>query len=201
MQGLYGLLTAHVCPFPELGSKLSGRVEEALNGGPSSPRANGLPRTPSGNKAGANVDEATRQRVRDRISAALHKNTSVGEAGGRAEQLAAACEEKCFRSCTSRYAPSLRLCQTIHVVEVLRVSQGLVRGSGSLPSLICACRTVYLNKVGNAARVAASLAEADMDELPRIASGEARHLHADSTAGPTAAAAAAGMQGISMKPT
>ena len=87
----------------ELGSKLSGRVEDALNGGPSSPRGNGLPRTGSGQKSGgANVDEATRQRVRARICAALRKNPNVGEAGGRAEGIAVACEEKCFLSCSSR---------------------------------------------------------------------------------------------------
>jgi hypothetical protein len=58
-----------------------------------------------------------------------------------------------------------------------------------------------MNKAGNAARVAATLAAADLDDLPRIASGEARQQHADSaTGGPAGAASAAGMQGITMKP-
>jgi hypothetical protein len=87
----------------ELGNKLSGRVEDAMNGGPSSPRGNGLPRTGSGHKGGcASVDEATRQRVRERICAALRRNPQVGAASGRAESIAAACEEKCFLSCSSR---------------------------------------------------------------------------------------------------
>ena len=64
------------------------------------------------------------------------------------------------------------------------------------------CRTVYMNKAGNAARVAASLAEVDLDDLPRIASGEARQQLAESaTAGPAGAFSAAGMQGITMKPS
>jgi hypothetical protein len=37
-------------------------------------------------------------------------------------------------------------------------------------------RTVYFSKMGNAARLAAKIPEADLNDLPRIASGEARQV-------------------------
>jgi hypothetical protein len=60
---------------------------------------------------------------------------------------------------------------------------------------------VYFAKAGNAARLAASLPSADMEDLPRIASGEAKQISA-STATPSAPdASVAGLQGTVVKPT
>ena len=65
---------------------------------------------------------------------------------------------------------------------------------------VAPCRTVYLNKAGNIARLAASMHEEDLDDLPRIASGEARQLASDSAAGPVGPASQAGLQGTVIKP-
>lgn len=65
----------------------------------------------------------------------------------------------------------------------------------------CACRTVYFAKVGNAARLAASLPADEIEELPRIASGEAKQI-SNSTAETIATAAdstVAGLHDIVMK--
>lgn len=69
--------------------------------------------------------------------------------------------------------------------------------------LVASCRTVYLNKAGNIARLAATMPEGDLDDLPRIASGEAKQVAGDSStasAGPVEAASQAGLPGTVMKP-
>ena len=56
------------------------------------------------NKGALNVDEATRQKVRERIAAGLAKNPKLAEGSQDFQQIAAACEEKCFLSCSTRCA-------------------------------------------------------------------------------------------------
>lgn len=65
----------------------------------------------------------------------------------------------------------------------------------------CMHRTVYFSKAGNAARLAASLPAADLEELPRIASGQAKQV-TKAAQGPVHAppGTVAGMQGTLLKP-
>ncbi|KAK9902212.1 hypothetical protein WJX75_007852 [Coccomyxa subellipsoidea] len=152
---------------PDPGRGLVSRVEGTLNGStsaPGSPRSpRGIARTGSGvNKGALNVDEATRQKVRERIAAGLAKNPKLAEGSQDFQQIAAACEEKCFLSCSTR--------------------------------------TVFFSKAGNAARLAASLSAADLAELPRIASGQARQL-TEASSGAEPQARQAGLQGTVLKPS
>ena len=66
-------------------------------------------------------------------------------------------------------------------------------------TMICCCRTVYFSKAGNAARLAASLPAADLEDLPRIASGQAKQLVEASATVPMQSRAA-GLQGTVVKP-
>lgn len=63
-------------------------------------------------------------------------------------------------------------------------------------------RTVYFAKAGNAARLAASLPASDLEELPRIASGEAKQISSGipDTATTTADNVTTGLQGTVVKP-
>lgn len=61
-------------------------------------------------------------------------------------------------------------------------------------------RTVFFSKAGNAARLAASLPAADLAELPRIASGQARQL-TEASSGAEPQARQAGLQGTMLKPS
>ncbi|EIE18497.1 hypothetical protein COCSUDRAFT_60164 [Coccomyxa subellipsoidea C-169] len=127
---------------PDPGKGLFSRMEGTLNGSsvaPGSPRSpRGIARTGSGVKGALHIDDATRQKVRERIAAGLRKNPNLSEGSQDIESIAAACEETCFLSCSTR--------------------------------------TVFFSKAGNAARLAASLPAADLAELPRIASGQAKQV-------------------------
>lgn len=89
----------------EQGKRLPGRFEEPANGSasmPGSPR--GISRSTSGLKGSLSIDDSTRQKVRDRIVAGLGKNPKFGKGKQRVDEVARACEEKCFQSCSSRWA-------------------------------------------------------------------------------------------------
>lgn len=113
------------------------RVEGTLNGStnaPGSPRSpRGIARTGSGvNKGALNVDEATRQKVRERIAAGLAKNPQLAEGSQDFQQIAATCEEKCFLSCSTRCALNK------HCLLVLSCLLHAHRKAAQFPYL-CAC--------------------------------------------------------------
>ena len=68
-----------------------------------SPRGNGMGRSSSGHKGAANVDESTRQKVRERISAGLRRKPQSGN--GRAivwSKLRKHAKTNASHSCSSR---------------------------------------------------------------------------------------------------
>ena len=96
------------CMHADPGKGLFSRMEGTLNGSsvaPGSPRSpRGIARTGSGVKGALNIDDATRQKVRERIAAGLRKNPNLSEGSQDIESIAAACEETCFLSCSTRSA-------------------------------------------------------------------------------------------------
>lgn len=87
------------------GKGLAARVEGTLDGSaeaPASPRS--IARSGSGIRGSLQVEEETRRRVRERIALGLAKNPSLAEGQQDLDTIAAACEEKCFHSCSTRFA-------------------------------------------------------------------------------------------------
>ena len=87
--------------------RLSGMIEDALNGSsvaPASPRSIG--RRDSGQKP-LLVPDSTREKVRERILAALKRNVHLSSSKHDLAQIAADCEGTCYSSSKSKYAPLL----------------------------------------------------------------------------------------------
>ena len=62
------------------------------------------------------------------------------------------------------------------------------------------CRVTYLSKAGNATRLAGTLSAAEVPELARIASGQAKKVAENRVTEPAQPGAMTGSQGIIMKP-
>lgn len=109
------------------GKRLPSRVDESMNGSASAPGSpRGISRSSSGLKGSLNIDESTRQKVRDRIAAGLGKNPNLGTGKQKVDEIASACEEKCFQSCASRYAISnLMVTQSVRLPVCASLQRGL----------------------------------------------------------------------------
>lgn len=65
---------------------------------------------------------------------------------------------------------------------------------------VLSCRVTYLSKAGNATRLASTLSAAEVPELARIASGQAKSVMENRVTEPAQPGAMTGGQGITMKP-